>query len=233
MSLIVLPDLPWRKISGAVAVAVLHIAIVAVLLNATIVQRIFKPAPRETILLLPPLPKPQAASQVKPEIKRVAPPTRTIVPALNLQNSTSVTLPQTPPGAATANSIPGFKLYDCREKNLSKLSEDQRAACAKAQVGPKEEKGDDLDYADHSDQIPGAERWAREKARKNAPPLLPCASNQSIAATASAATIACLANGVINGFDLDAQPSYGERPEDEGHVPNNGDPPPIYKDPDH
>jgi hypothetical protein len=231
MRLTALPDVPWRKFSGAAAVAVLHIAIVALLLNATLVKRTFKPEPRETILLLQPLSKPYVHPQVPPAKPRPAPPTRIIVPTVKLQSSTSVTLPQTP--AAGANAVPGFKLYDCREANLSKLTEEQRRACAKAQVGPKTDKGDALDYADHSDQVPGAERWAREKARKNAPPLLPCASTQSIFATASAATLACLANGVINGFDLDAQPIYGDRPDDAGHVPNNGDPPPMYKDPDH
>ena len=228
MGLVALPDWPWRKAFGVVAAIVLHIAIVAMLLNATAVRRFFRAAPRETILYLQPLPKPR----VKAEPKPIAPPVRKIAPTLKPQSSPAVIVPQPNAPASSADSRPGYQRYDCRTANLSKLTEEERAACAKSAIGPKEDKGDAVDYADHTDQIPGHERWAREKARKNAPALLPCASNKSIFATASTATLACLANGAINGFDLDAQPMYGDR-EEESHVPNNGDPPPTYKDPDH
>jgi len=228
-----LPDLPWRKISGAAAVVVLHIAIVAVLLNATVVQRMFKREPHETILLLQPLPKPQAIPRVKPPPKRVAPNTRAIAQPPKPQSTITAPAPQVTTSAPSANAIPAYKAHDCRAANLAKLTNEERAACAKAQVGPKPDPGDSVDYADHTDQIPDHERWAREKARKNAPTLLPCASNQSVFATASTATALCLLNGAINGFDLDAAPMYGDKPPDEGHVPNNGDPPPMYKDPDH
>ncbi len=94
-------------------------------------------------------------------------------------------------------------------------------------------KDDSVDFADHTNRVRDAALWARQKARKNGPALLPCASTQSIYATLSTATLACLANGAINGMDLDARPMYGDKPEDEGHVPNNGDPPPPYTAPDH
>lgn len=227
MGVTALPEMPWRKFAGAVAVVVLHVAIIAVLLNGTIIHRIFKSEPQETILILRPLPK--------PEVKRVAPPppARHLVPRVQPQNPNANPLPLAKSDNTSAQSKPGYQLYDCRTANLPKLTEEQRKACAKAQVGPKEDKGDSVDFADHSDQVPGAARWAREKARKNAPPLLPCASNQSVFATMSTATLACLANGAINGFDLDAQPGYGDKPEEQSHVPNNGDPPPPYTDPDH
>jgi hypothetical protein len=215
-------------VSGAVAVVVLHVAIVAILLNATAIRRIFKTEPRETILFLQPLPKPQ----VKPKVERIAPPARRVVPAVKVQNLTGPVLPQPNSETSKADTHPAYQLYDCRAANLPKLTPEQRAACAKAQVGPKPDEGDSVDYADHSNQIPGAARWAREKQRKNGPPLLPCASTQSVFATMSTATLACLAKGAINGFDQDNAPMYGDRPE-ESHVPNNGDPPPMYVDPDH
>lgn len=229
MALVALPVLPWRKMFGVVAVIVLHIAIVAMLLNATMMQRIFKPAPRETILYLQPLPKPQVKSEVKP----AQPVAHRIVPTVKPQIAIGIALPQTNSETQKADSRSGYQHYDCRAANLPKLTDTERAACAKSAIGPKEDKGDSVDFADHSDKVPGAERWAREKAHKNAPTLLPCASTVSIFATMSTATLACLAKGAINGFDLDAQPVYGDKPEDEGHVPNNGDPPPMYKDPDH
>lgn len=234
MGVVPLQDVPWRKVSGAAAVVLLHIAIVAVLLNATMVQRIFRSAPRETILYLQPLQKPQAKPQVVPPPKRAAPTTRAIAPPPpQPKSSVSAPVPQVTPGASSANAVPAYKAYDCRAANLPKLTNEERAACAKAQVGPRQDPGDSVDYADHTNQIPGHERWAREKARKNAPTLLPCASNQSVFATASTATILCLAKGAINGFDLDDQPGYGDKPNEQSHVPNNGDPPPMYKDPDH
>jgi hypothetical protein len=226
MGVIALPDWPWRKVFGVAAVIVLHIAIVAMLLNATMVQRMFRPAPRETILYLQPPPKPQ----VKPQIKRVEPVARRIVPIAKPRNAVGITLPQTNTDTQKADSRPGYQLYDCRAANLPKLTDAERAACAKSAIGPKEDKGDSVDFADHSNQVPGAARWAREKARKNGPTLLPCASNAAVAV--GLGTVLCLANGAINGFDLDEQPQYGDKPDD-SHVPNNGDPPPMYKDPDH
>jgi len=111
------------------------------------------------------------------------------------------------------------------------LTPEQQAACASASSGMK--RDDSVDFADHTNRVRDAALWARQKARKNGPLLLPCASTQSIYATLSTATLACLANGAINGMDLDARPMYGDKPQDEGHVPNNGDPPPMYTAPDH
>jgi hypothetical protein len=226
MGVIALPELPWRKIFGTAAVIVLHIAIVVVLLNATIIKGIFKPAPRETILYLRPPPKPQVKLPAKP----VVPPVRKTAPVAKLQSRPSSTVPN---AAAPAEvSGPASQGLDCRAANLPKLTDEQRAACAKAAVGPKQDNSD-VDYADHSGEIPGAARWAREKQRKNAPPLLPCASNQSIYATASTATLLCLAKGAINGFDPDSIPSYGDKPEEEPHTPNGAGPPPTFTAPDH
>jgi hypothetical protein len=53
--------------------------------------------------------------------------------------------------------------------------------------------------------------------------LLPCASANGIGI--SPATLACLANGAVNGFgNLDEQPGYGDADQEEHHIPNNGDP---------
>jgi hypothetical protein len=227
MGLVAQPDLPWRKVFGVAAVIILHVAIVAVLLDGTMVRRIFRPAPRETILYLQPLPKPQTKPEVAPRIMREAPPARRIAPLVKLQDDRGVTQPQTNDEASKPDTRPAYQLYDCRAANLPRLTPEQRAACAKSAVGPKQ-NDNSVDYADHSDSIPGSARWAREKARKNSPALLPCMSSQGL----SVPNPLCLANGVINGFDPDNQASYGDKPDDT-HVPNNGDPPPMYKDPDH
>ena len=135
MGVIALSELPWRKVAGAVAVVVLHVAIIMMLLNATIIHRIFRPEPKETILLLQPLPKPE----VKPQARHLAPPAHRIVPAAMPQNSSSATLPRANGETSKAPSGLGYQLYDCQTANLPKLTAEQRAACAKAQVGPKQD----------------------------------------------------------------------------------------------
>jgi hypothetical protein len=223
MGVIAVPELLWRKVFGVAAVIALHIVIIAVLLRATIIQRIFRPAPTETILLLTPPPP-------KPQVKRVEPPVRQIAPIPKLPDYRGLTLPQIDDKNAKAGSGLSFQLFDCRVENLSKLTGEQRAQCAKSSTAPKPD--DSVDFADHTNRARDATRWAREKERKNLPGLLPCASSQSVFATLSTGTILCLARGAISGFDLDARPLYNERPE-ETHVPNGGDPPPPYVDPDH
>src|ERR1700749_3425742 len=128
MGLVAFPEWPWRKVLGAVAVVVLHIAIVAVLLNATIIRGMFKPTPHEMILLLRPPPKPQ--------VRHIEPPARRIVPTFKLQDFRGVTLPQTDENSK-ANAGLGFQLFDCSIDNVSKLSEEQRALCGKSPTLPK------------------------------------------------------------------------------------------------
>jgi hypothetical protein len=222
MAALVLQDLPLRRIASAGAVLVLHLIVLGLWLNASTAGRP-KNAPLETILYLSP---------PKPEIKPAVPATpRPKVRALPLPGRSAITVPAMKDNDARALQGLGRALFDCRVENLSRLTPEQQAACASASSGMK--KDDSVDFADHTNRVRDAALWARQKARKNGPALLPCASAQSIYATLSTATLACLANGAINGMNLDAQPMYGDKPEAEGHVPNNGDPPPPYTAPDH
>jgi len=217
-----IPELPWPKVFGAAFVAVLHIAIAMLFLRAMLAPKRTTLLARETILHLQPLPKPE------PKIEKIVPPSHKPAPEVSLPFHNVITLPQSPDANAKTLQGLGSELFDCRPENLSMLSAEQRAQCANR--GPK--PNDAVDFADHTNRAKDAARWAREKQRKNGPPLLPCASTQSIFATMSTATLACLANGALNGFDPDTAPMYGDRPE-ESHLPNNGDPPPIYTDPGH
>jgi hypothetical protein len=217
-----IPDMPWRKIAGAAIVAVLHIAIAIMFLRAMLAPKRMPVPVRETILYLQPLPQP------KPKIEKIVPPSRKTVPEISIPFHNAITLPQSPDATAKALQGLGSELFDCQPENLSALSAEQRAQCENRAVKPN----DSVDFADHTNRAKDAVRWAREKQRKSGPPLLPCASTQSIFATLSTATLLCLAHGGISGFDPDNAPMYGDRPE-ESHLPNNGDPPPIYSDPDH
>lgn len=215
-----------RRMASAAAVLVLHLVVLGLWLNASNTVPRARDAPFETILYLAP-PRPQ-----KPDVKptpRAARPPR--VRVLALPDTRTITLPAVKDGDAQALRGLGRALFDCRAENLSRLTPEQQAACASASAGMKPD--DSVDFADHSNRVRDAALWARQKARKNGPLLLPCASTQSIYATLSTATLACLAKGAIDGIDLDARPMYGDKPADEGHLPNNGDPPPAYADPDH
>jgi hypothetical protein len=215
-------DLPLRRIASAGAVLVLHLVMLGLWLDTAHTIHP-KKAPLETILYLSP---------PKPEIKPAAPAMpQPKVRALTLPDSRSITVPAIKDNDAKALQGLGRALFDCRPENVSKVTPEEQAACASASSGMK--KDDSVDFADHSDRVRDAALWARQKARKNGPPLLPCASTQSIFATLSTATLACLADGAVNGMDLDARPMYGDKPQDEGHMPNGGDPPPTYTAPDH
>jgi len=217
-----IPDIPWRKVLGATIVALLHIAIALVFMRAVLGPKRAAAPARETILYLQPLLQP------KPKIEKIVPPSRKPVPQIPIPFHNPITLPQSPDANARTLQGLGSELFDCRPENLSALSAAQRRQCENRALKPSDSVG----FADHTNRAKDAARWAREKQRKNGPPLLPCASTQSIYATMSTATLLCLAKGAINGFDPDNAPMYGDRPE-ESHLPNNGDPPPIYSDPDH
>jgi hypothetical protein len=216
---------PPRKLVSAGAVVLLHLLVLALWLAPRPAAR-HRPEPRETILYLPPLTKPEPPKPVAPPPRE----SRPIVRLPPLPGSRAITIPLSKDNTAPALPGLGRSLFGCRPENFANLSPEDQAACASASNGPKPPGAPD--FRDHSDHVPGAALWARQKARKNGPLLLPCASTQSIFATLSTATLACLAKGAVNGMDVDAQPMYGDKPEDT-HLPNNGDPRPTYVDPDH
>lgn len=208
------------RLAGAALVAVLHVAIVAVLLNASLAPRVVRAA-RETILYLTP-PKPEPAVQPAP------PPPPAPTPIVRLPD---VLLP--PPAPKTPGvdlkSLEGFgrALLDCRPENIASLPPEDRDRCNALSLKPR----DDVDFADHTNRSRDAALWARGRARKNAPVLLPCMSNRGLGV--GLGTLLCLGKGVTQGFKLDEQPSYGDAPPEQVHVPNGGDPHPAYTDPDH
>lgn len=124
------------------------------------------------------------------------------------------------------------QLFRCAPENLANLDETQRARCRKLGALPVYDPNA-VDYADHSDQVPGAKRWKRELARKKAPLLLPCGN---VAGIDPIYTGLCLIGTITKGFafteQYENQPAYFDKPK-KTHVDNNGDPPPMYRDRDH
>jgi hypothetical protein len=212
-----------RKLVSAGAVALLHLLVLALWLAPHPAAR-HRPEPRETILFLPPLTKPQP-----PEPAALPPRApRPIVRLPPLPDAHAITIPAFKDNAGPAFPGLGRSLFGCRPENFANLSPEDKAACASASNGPRPPGAPD--FRDRSDHVPGAALWARQKARKNGPFLAPCGNPNSLAV--GIGTVLCLGDGLINGFKPDEKPIYGDRPEDT-HLPNNGDPRPTYVDPDH
>jgi hypothetical protein len=211
-------DLPLRKFAGVAAALALHIALIALLLRASLGPNPTGTLVHETILLLLPLKsKTEKTLPVSPHAQRAA---------QHYPDYSAITLPPLPI-TGTSEGL-HLMLFDCLPENISNLSPERGARCAGASTDTKQD--DSVDSTDHTGRSRDAAHWARGRLRKNGPLLLPCASNAGIGV--GLGTLLCLAKGAANGFDLDNQEIYGDRPEDV-HVPNGGDPPPVYVDPDH
>jgi hypothetical protein len=205
---------PYRA-AATLLVLVLHAILIAAFLRMTIASPPADVPMREMVLWFvpaphpkPPVPKERANTSVRH--RTVSSPRFPEYPA--------ITAP--PPPAISAPGLEGLHafLFNCALENLANLTPEQRAQCA----GTVPKSNDSVDYADHTNRSKDAQLWARRRARKNGPLLLPCASPYGISPLG---TLMCLGKSAITGkLDLDAMPQYGDRPE-EVHVPNGGDPP--------
>jgi hypothetical protein len=203
---------PARKFVGAAGVVLLHVGVIAALLNA-----FHHPMPpiassREHIVWFTFAPKRLPSKKAETSSK---PRERTISTPFRYPDYSKINLPPTQ-GETDLGALHGF-LFDCAPENLINLTSGQRAECMTANAGRKPD--DSVDYADHTNRSKNAVRWARGLMRKQQPLLLPCMPPLN-----PIVTVICLTKGASQGFDLDSQPSYGDKPEDL-HVPNNGDPP--------
>ena len=210
-----------RRAAGAAIVLLLHGSVIFLLLQSTW-RKVPTALPHETTIWLS---LPQSPLKSKPvNTPSTAPVAAAETPELApaLPKSHAITLPPMP----EVNALQGLhgSLFDCAPENLANLSAEQRAHCRAAAGAPAPYDPNAVDYADHSGKIPGAQRWAREAARKNAPLLLPCASPAGIGV--SIGTAICIGKGVLNGFDLEHKQEYFDKADDP-RVPNNGDPQPL------
>ena len=155
MGVIALPELPWRKILRRSAPSLFCTSLSSRFCSTRrSCTGCFRPALRETILYLQPLPKPKAETIVQGQQRK--PVARRIVPVLKPQNGSGITLPQTTDETPKALRDPGMSNSSIAvPANLPKLTEEQRAACAKSAVGPKQSDDDSVDFADHSDRVQG------------------------------------------------------------------------------
>jgi len=195
-------------------VAAVHVVLIAMLLR-TASDRPPRPAPAvERTIWLAPIARP------KPSQSQAQIPPPTISPAAPAYpDYRGITLPPD----VFANQSPGLNrsLFGCDGLDLKALTPEQRAHCTAAPYALMH-PDDGVDFHDGAGRSRYAALWARRLAIKQGPLLLPCANPQ--AASIDLGTVLCVAKGAIEGFDLDAQPSYADKIE-QTHLPNNGDPP--------
>lgn len=200
-----------RRAGGAGFVLLLHLIVIAFLLQATLHtgKRIF--APHEGIIwfVLPPRAKPRPVRVIPapaspPRVTHFVVPRKTIAIAPALSNF------------AVHGDLHAL-MFDCAPENLVNLQPEQRAQCMSA-AGSAKAPDDTEVYAEHATRSKNSARWARGVMRKHEPLLLPCMPP-------GLGTIFCLLNAAKEGkIDLDEQPGYGDKPEPVG-VPGGGDPP--------
>jgi len=196
---------------GILLVLVLHALLIFALLRFMVSPQksAFRTSPEthlfEMIINTSRSPKPRTSKKAPASTPRMAQPKpQTFVPG---EPSTS-TVPTPAP------DIRGFgqALVDCAPEKFANLDEAQRARCRKFGAAASYDPGA-MDYADHSDTVPGAKQWERELARKKAPLLLPCGNSSALDPIY---TGACIIANIANGFTFkkqyENQPAYFDKP---------------------
>jgi len=210
---------PPRELASAAGVGLLHVIVIAVLVRTTYVNMPTHPLSRalEVWFVFPPKPRPER----KPEHpsandnarKQITPQATTIPDYSHIDLA--------PLYEGKSQHGLNLSLFGCEPDHIALLSPQDRAKCPSVAAASRDRDKDAVDYTDHTDRSQDRAHWARGRARKNAPVLLPCASPQGVGV--GLGTLLCLAKGLSNGFDPDNQPGYMDKSEPI-HVPNNGDP---------
>ena len=200
-----------RRLVGGLAVLVLHLLIIAALLSATRWNEQQSEQTREILLHL------ITPKRLREPVKQIPLPK----PATALRPAPAFVPPATftPPPDISAPQLNGLnrQLFGCSPNQLAAATAQERAACASASLGPQYDPGA-TDYRDHTDRSKNRVQWARDRARKNAPLLLPCMSPAGIAPLYTAY---CLAKSALTGnLDAESQPGYQDMPD---HIANEGD----------
>ncbi len=205
---------PARRIAGGLAVLALHLLAILALISVTHYRLSVEQQPREIILrlLAPPTPKLETPTPAPEAAKKKIVPRSSVImlpPALTRPLAV-------PPGGATLEGL-RRGLFDCALSNQLNLTLEERAQCAAASNGPRFDPNG-TDYRDHTGRSRDAALWARDRARKNAPGLLPC---MSPAGFSPLYTLACLGKSAVEGrIDPESQPGYQDMPD---HETNEGD----------
>jgi len=201
-----------RRLAGGAAVLILHLVVIAALLSTTRWTPSLIAEPKEIILHLIAPPKKAEAEKKKPAAekpKSIRQPAPAFVPPPDFAI----------PKQSTAPALNGLnrQLFGCTPDQLATATPEERAACASASLGPRYDPGA-TDYRDHTDRSKSAAQWARDRARRNAPMLLPCMSPDGFSPLYTAY---CLAKTAVTGkLEGEEQRGYQDQPD---HIANEGD----------
>lgn len=107
----------------------------------------------------------------------------------------------------------GQALVGCAPENFTNFDNAQLSRCRRSGALTSYDPSA-VDYADHAHEVPGAIRWERELARKNAPLLLPCGNAKGFDFVY---TGGCIIANIANGFTFqkqyENQPAYFDGPD--------------------
>jgi hypothetical protein len=145
--------------------------------------------------------------------KEIPKPAPTHAPVQPVPQISPLAEPLPPTVPTPAPDIRGFGqiLVDCAPENFPRLDEVQRSRCRSLGAFSSYDPSA-MDWADHSDRMPGAKRWERELARKKAPLLLPCGNAKAFDFVY---TGGCIIANIANGFTFkkqyENQPAYFDK----------------------
>ncbi|HEY4123028.1 MAG TPA: hypothetical protein VGM36_00355 [Rhizomicrobium sp.] len=189
----------------------LHLIIIAALLSATRWNEQQSERTREIILhFIAPQRLPEPVKKIPlPKPVMTPRPAPAFVPPATFTPPPDISVPQ-------LNGL-NRQLFGCSPNQLAAATAQERAACASASLGPQYDPGA-TDYRDHTDRSKSAVQWARDRARKNAPLLLPCMSPDG---WSPLYTAYCLAKTAVTGkLEGESQRGYQDKPD---HIANEGD----------
>lgn len=185
-------SISYDRFVAAVAVILLHFAIVATLLNVVFKRDRLRPGGLETtLLLLPAAQSTRRNAQIAPR-RQIQRPTST--------SAMTLALPSEP------NTLGlGQSLFSCLPENLLGLTAEELARCRTTHPAFRY---DATAVATANLPVKERPRWERELAIKQGPLLLPCAS--PTASPLNIGTALCLGDMLLNGYDPDKMQHYSK-----------------------
>jgi hypothetical protein len=204
------------RIAGASVALLLHGAAFLALVRLAVPEQT-DPVPVFSILVVP-QPQPRREEMPPPAIAPQATESP-ILPAIpELPRVPTISLPPgfavSPPPQSTLPSLAGIGrvMFGCTPEQLAALSAAERLRCQSAGLAQPPDEASlaalaAFDAVEHA-------YFDRELKRKQGPVLLPCMNPNGIGVTIW--TVYCVADGVINGFDVDSEKYaiYEPRPDE-------------------
>ncbi|MGA7676518.1 MAG: hypothetical protein WCA78_15910 [Rhizomicrobium sp.] len=185
----------YDRLPAALATILFHVAIVAVLLNTIPKYIVHKAQEPETIVAL----TPQRSAPLRAKLRAA--------PGMKALYRYYYNFSPAPSAAQPNLQGLSLALSSCAPENYGNESEEVRAACRRigmAVAANPEAFGLAPDYKN-------GKRWERELLIKQTPLLLPCASpNSSALNIVNLATLLCMSDIVLNGYDPGKMQHYSK-----------------------